>query len=280
LLLDPDRPSPRSVFENTRLVRGPQAYNLDVTDIDWISEIQDRHRRTLTFPEIRKGVVALSRIYVEERRRMGRGAVFEGEGKRAAFACFYGPLHFLLVREIVSALGAEREPPRRILDLGCGLAVAGAAWATLCQPRPQVIGFEKSSWAAEEGRWLLSRLGLRGKIHQKSLLDAGPAGRGDGIVAAFAVNELDIRGRAKLLERLLVAGQKGAAVLVVEPLAKRASPWWPDWQERFLQTAGRADEWRFASELPPPLALLDRASGLDHRELTGRSLYLGDAAAL
>jgi hypothetical protein len=225
-------------------------------------------------------VVALSRIYVEERRRMERGAVFEGEGKRAAFACFYSPLHFLLVREIVSALGAEREPPRRIFDLGCGLAVAGAAWATLCQPRPQVIGFEKSSWAGEEARWLLSRLGLHGRIHRKSLLEAPPASRGDGIAAAFTVNELDTGGRAKLLERLLAAGKNGAAVLVVEPLAKRASPWWPDWQERFLEASGRADEWRFASELPPPLALLDRASGLDHRELTGRSLYLRNAAAL
>ncbi|HEY7699921.1 MAG TPA: hypothetical protein VIE88_15970, partial [Vicinamibacteria bacterium] len=144
----------------------------------------------------------------------------------------------------------------------------------------QVIGFEKSSWAGDEARWLLSRLGLHGRIHRKSLLEAPPAGRGDGIAAAFTVNELDTGGRAKLLERLLAAGKNGAAVLVVEPLAKRASPWWPDWQERFLEASGRADEWRFASELPPSLALLDRASGLDHRELTGRSLYLRNAAAL
>jgi len=244
---------------------------------DWIAEIQERYGRTLTFPEIRKGVVALSRIYVEERRRIDRGAAFDGAGKRAAFACFYSPLHFLLVREIVLALGAEREPPRRIFDLGCGLAVAAAAWATLCERRPQVVGFEQSSWAADEARWLLARLGLRGRIHQKPLQEAPPAGRGDAIVAAYTVNELEATGREKLLDRLLSAGERGASVLVIEPLARRASPWWPEWREKFLEASGRADEWRFATELPPPLALLDRASGLDHRELTARSLYLRGA---
>jgi hypothetical protein len=244
---------------------------------DWIAEIQERYGRTLTFPEIRKGVVALSRIYVEERRRIDRGAAFDGAGKRAAFACFYSPLHFLLVREIVSALGAEREPPRTIFDLGCGLAVAAAGWATLCERKPQVIGFEKSSWAAEDARWLLSTLGLRGRIQQKALQEAPPAGRGDAIVAAYAVNELDATGRAKLLGRLLAAGERGASLLVIEPLARRTSPWWPEWRERFLDTSGRADEWRFAVDLPPSLALLDRASGLDHRELTARSLYLRGA---
>jgi hypothetical protein len=244
---------------------------------DWIAEIQERHGRTLSFPEIRKGLVALSRIYVEERRRIDRGAAFDGAGKRAAFACFYSPLHFLLVREVVVALGAEREPLRKIFDLGCGLGVAGAAWATLCEIQPQIVGFEKSSWAAEEARWLLSRLGLRGRIHRKSLHDAPPAGKGDAIVAAFAVNELDTTGRSRLLDRLLVAGKKGASVLVVEPLARRASPWWPEWHKRFLEASGRADEWRFAVPLPPSLALLDRAAGLDHRELTGRSLNLRGA---
>ena len=244
---------------------------------DWIGEIQERYGRTLTFPEIRKGVVALSRIYVEERRRIDRGAVFDGAGKRAAFACFYSPLHFLLVREIVTALGAERKPRRRILDLGCGLAVAAAGWATLSQPPPQVVGFEKSSWAADEARWLLSTLGLHGRIHQKPLQAAPPAGGGDAVVAAYTVNELETTGRGKLLDCLLAAGARGASVLVVEPLARRSSPWWSEWREKFLEASGRADEWRFRVSLPPPLALLDRASGLDHRELTARSLYLRGA---
>src|SRR3990172_8859022 len=208
---------------------------------DWIVKIQERYGRTLTFPEIRKGVVALSRIYVEERRRIERGAAFDGAGKRAAFACFYSPLHFLLVRKIVSALGAEREPPRRIFDIGCGLAVAGAAWATHCERRPRVVGYEKSSWAADEARWLLATLEIAGRILQKPLQEAPPAGRGDAVVAAYAVNELDATGRARFLDRLLEAGEREASFLVVEPLARRTSPWWPEWREEFLEASCRAD---------------------------------------
>ena len=37
---------------------------------------------------------------------------------------------------------------------------------------------------------------------------------------------------------------------------------------------GRADEWRFRLALPPIVAKLDRAAGLNHREITGRSLWL------
>ena len=44
--------------------------------------------------------------------------------------------------------------------------------------------------------------------------------------------------------------------------------------ERFVEAGGRADRWRFTAELPERLRLLDRAAGLDHRELTARSLYL------
>jgi len=38
---------------------------------------------------------------------------------------------------------------------------------------------------------------------------------------------------------------------------------------------GGKDEWRFPIELPGITGRLGRAAGLDHRELTARSLYLG-----
>ncbi len=78
----------------------------DEAFLSWLETLRARELERLTFQEIRKGVVALSRIYVEERGRLGK-AVFDGAGKRAAFACFYTPLHFLLVRAIVLELGAE-----------------------------------------------------------------------------------------------------------------------------------------------------------------------------
>jgi hypothetical protein len=78
---------------------------------------------------------------------------------------------------------------------------------------------------------------------------------------------------------MLVASRGGARVLVVEPLSRRIATWWPRWQEVFAGAGGRADEWRFRVELPEIVRRLDRASGLDHRELTGRTLWLGPGHA-
>ena len=71
---------------------------------------------------------------------------------------------------------------------------------------------------------------------------------------------------------------RGARVLVVEPIASRPVPWWTAWADAFVQAGGRADLWRFPSSLPPLLALLDKAAGLDHRVLTARSLWLPGAS--
>jgi hypothetical protein len=49
--------------------------------------------------------------------------------------------------------------------------------------------------------------------------------------------------------------------------------WWDDWAEAFIAARGRSDEWRVSVILPERLALMDKAAGLDHRELTGRSLW-------
>ena len=68
----------------------------------WYSALEDRHLADLTFQEVRRAVQALSVAYVESRpARVGRA--LESAGKRAAFALYYAPLHFLLVREIVLA---------------------------------------------------------------------------------------------------------------------------------------------------------------------------------
>lgn len=238
----------------------------------WLAALATRHRKDLRFAEIRKGVVALSKIYVEERGRIGKD-VFSGAGKRAAFACFYTPLHFLLVRRILATLHTGAAP-KRVTDLGCGLLAAGAAWATSSAPAPEILGFERHPWAASEARASLRALGLRGRVHASSLERAPRPGGGDAVVAAFAVNELSDDARPELLEKMLSGAARGCSVLVVEPLAKRAIRWWPEWSTRFEALGGRSDEWRFDANLPSFVAELDRAAGLDHRQLSGRSLYL------
>ena len=113
--------------------------------------LEARHLSELTFAEVRHALQALSSLYVERRERMAEGAVFDGAGKRAAFALYYGPMHFLLVREIVRGLALRA--PRRILDLGCGTGTAGAAWALEGEPRARVEAVDRSGWAVAEARW-------------------------------------------------------------------------------------------------------------------------------
>jgi hypothetical protein len=241
----------------------------------WVEALEARHTRSLTFAEVRRALQALSSLYVRRRARLTAGDALGTAGKRAAFALYYGPLHFLSVREIVRALGAARPAPRTVLDLGCGTGVAGAAWALEAGARGSVLGIDRNGWALEEARWTYGRLGLRGETRRGDVDSAALPGRDGGIVAAYTVNELSGEARAGLLDRLLDAGRQGARVLVVEPIARGVAPWWPAWADAFERAGGRADEWRFPAALPKPLALLDRAASLDHRELTARSLWLG-----
>ncbi len=240
----------------------------------WIEALEARHLESLTFSEVRKAVQALSSLYVERRPRIRTGAALDGAGKRAAFALFYSPLHFLLVREIVRALGAARIPPERIVDLGCGTGACGAAWALEHDPedRPPILGIDRSPWAVEEARWTYRSLGLDGTARA---LDLERARLGvEGVLLAFTVNEISHDARSRLLPRLMDRSGPGARILVVEPIARAVAPWWGEWRTAFVSAGGRADEWRFRVDLPPFLRRLDEAAGLDHRELTGRSLWL------
>ena len=68
---------------------------------------------------------------------------------------------------------------------------------------------------------------------------------------------------------------RGGRILVLEPLAGRAVPWWDAWSEAFLGAGGREDLWRVPARLPEISERLGRAAGLDPTERTARSLALG-----
>ena len=246
------------------------------TDVEaWYTALEARHLATLSFPEVRRALQALSSLYVERRDRLARGAAFDGVGKRAAFALFYGPLHFLIVREIVAALRAAEPPLDRVVDLGCGTGSAGAAWALEAARRPTVEGIDASGWAVGEAEWNLRTLGLTANVRRGHLVEAMLGAAGEAIVVAYAANELDDASRGGVLSGLIAAHGKGSRVLVVEPIAKRPVPFWTAWVDAFRAAGGRADTWRFPAVLPERMQLLDKAAGLDHRELTARSLWLG-----
>jgi len=196
--------------------------------------------------------------------------VFEGNGKRAAFALYYGALHFLTLREIVRALPEDARSVSRVLDLGCGTGAAGAAWALEAGARCD--GIELSGWAAGEARFTLSSLGLAGRVTRGDLGDAELPGPAAGILLAYALNEIDDAARTRLRPRLLEAHARGARILVVEPLARGVAPWWQGWARGF--PGSRCDEWRIRASLPETVRLLGRAAGLDPRGLGARTLWL------
>ena len=239
----------------------------------WLEALEERHMRALSFQAVRRSVQALSSLYIERRNRIGQGAALDGEGKRAAFALYFAPLHFLLVREIVMAVGADRLSIPALLDLGCGTGVAGAAWASTMSLSPRVSGVDRHPWAVTEARWTYGVFGLDSSAKTVDI-NIFKAPDRTAVVAAFILNELPEEARERWRHSMLRTAERGHPVLVVEPIAKKFSPWWDDWAEAFTAAGGRSDEWRFYPELPDRLALMDKATGLNHRELTGRSLWL------
>lgn len=236
----------------------------------WLAALQERHLSDLRVPEVTRALRALSSAYVE--RRHAVKSTLDSAGKRAAFALFYAPLHFLAVDHAVRALGAYAPAPSSILDIGCGTGAGGAAWSLAAGGAP-VTGIDRHPWAVDEARWTYRQLGLPGHAHTGDVSKLPPLRPGSGAIAAYVLNELPEAVRQRAEDALLAASARGVTVLIVEPIARAVTPWWDRTADRVRAAGGRADEWRFAVDLPPFLRLMDRAAGLDHREITARSLY-------
>ena len=112
----------------------------------WIAELEQRHLADLRVPEVTRALRALSSAYVERRHTVARGGPLDSAGKRAAFALFYAPLHFLAARHVVESLCAHEPPPSAILDIGCGTGAAGAAWALSAGSTSSVMGIDRHPW--------------------------------------------------------------------------------------------------------------------------------------
>jgi hypothetical protein len=238
----------------------------------WLDALEARHLADLRVPEVTRALRALSSAYVERRHALARGAALDTAGKRAAFALFYAPLHFIVTREIVTALGAGT--PATVVDLGCGTGAAGAAWALACDRTPRVLGIDRHPWAVQEARWTYTQLGLGGQTRQGDVTRVRPPRGNIAVVAAYVLNELSDEARAAVVETLLRAAADGAGMLILEPIARAVAPWWSEVQERIEQAGGRADEWNLAVERPAIVAKLDMAAGLDHRRVKARSLFI------
>lgn len=246
----------------------------------WVAALEARHLADLRVPEVTRALRALSSAYVERRRqpsspaggRHVRGAL-DSAGKRAAFALFYAPLHFIAVTEVVRAQ-APTHAPQSIVDLGCGTGAAGAAWALASPTAPSVIGIDRHPWAVDEANWSYQQLGIHGRARQGDVTKTLAIRRGHSVVAAYLLNELPDDSRARVEDQLIDTAAHGGRVLVIEPIARAIAPWWDDLAARFTAVGGRSDQWRLPVDLPPLLQKFDKAAGLDHRELTFRSLFI------
>ena len=247
---------------------------VDEKTASWLTALEERHLSDLTSSEVARALRALSSCYVERRARLAEGDALATKGKRAAFALFYGPLHFLVTQRIVQSIPSAVGGIRDLLDLGCGTGAAGAAWG-IESGADSVKGFDRHPWAVTEASWTYRQFRLHGRAVQRDIartrVSITPA---TAIVAAYAINELSQEVRGTVLRALLDAHGRGAKVLVIEPIARRLTPWWDAWSDSFQRSGGRADEWRFSLELPPTQRTFARAAGLDPRELTARSLWL------
>jgi hypothetical protein len=163
--------------------------------------------------------------------------------------------------------------PASIVDIGCGTGVAGAAWALEMEPKPRVIGIDRNPWVLQECKWTYHTLGIDGTVRSQDVARVRVP-PGAAVIAAFTMNELDSQARVRFHEEFLRIAAHGMPVLIVEPIARRLTAWWDDWARDWTDAGGRHDEWRFQLELPERLALMDKAAGLNHRELTARSLWI------
>ena len=218
---------------------------------------------------------ALSSCYVERRAKLTSGSALDGAGKRAAFALFYAPVHHLTVTHVVRALGAHTQQHHRLIDLGCGTGAAGSAWALACEPSSTLAGVDRHPWAVQEANWTYRHLGLRGRAVVGDVVKPiDTRESATGIVLAYVVNELPPDKRRLLLDHIRHRTRRGAAVLVVEPIARSVTGWWTEWTSALGDAGVRTDEWRFPATLPALLSDIASGAGLNPRELTARTIYV------
>ena len=230
--------------------------------------LEERHLADLRFSDVTRALRALSSAYVERRETaLVDHKALDGAGKRAAFALYYGPIHFLLVQHILRELNVTPQPGI-VVDLGCGTGVAGAAVATSVTPPLRALGIDTHPWTLDEARFTYQSFGLKSDVRRgHAARTRFPAGT-SFVVAAFVVNELNEADRAAL--RATLNGAK-ITTLIVEPISNRISPWWPEWVEAF---GGRANEWKFRIDPPLIVKRLAKAAGLRPDVLTARSLLI------
>lgn len=239
----------------------------------WFDALQERHLAELEWAEVTRALRALSSAYVQRREKLAAGAALDGRGKRAAFALFYGPMHFAAVARVLAQLAAGGENvcgPDTLVDLGCGTGAGGAAWALTCERRPRVSGIDIHPWAASEATWTYRFFRVDGAARRGDAAQFRPPSHA-AVLAAYTFNELPALARDRVLDEAIAARRM---LLVIEPISRAVTPWWDAAARRIRAAGGRADDWKLPLDMPDRWRLLDRAAGFRRDHLTARSLWL------
>jgi protein-L-isoaspartate O-methyltransferase len=228
----------------------------------WLERLESRHLADLTFPEVSRALRALSSAYVERRETaIAAGKVLDGSGKRAAFALYYGPLHYVATTRILEALQIPRDGGQPVLDLGCGTGAVGAAVAAWTGAQ-RVHGIDVHPWALDEARATYASFGLDAQFSRTSVSRLRRPASPSFIVAGYVANELPDGERDVLQRTLMEAVRHGSRLLVIEPLSGRAAPWWASWASAFAPLGARADTWHLTIAPPDVTMRLGKAAGL------------------
>jgi hypothetical protein len=243
---------------------------------EWLDALHARHVAPYRPKDFTHALQALSVRYVERRKELPARSPLDSAGKRAAFAAFYAPLHFLTIQEVLNQV-AGTSAPQRIADLGCGTGVCGAAWAL--RQDSVVAGVDDHQWAVDEARWNLKTLGIDGRVTRGDLAAVVKGSLAvDAVVLGWAVNELTADARNEILPKLVKFATERGPVLIVEPLSRAASPWWREWVAAFAPAQVRDDEWKFQVEQPAMLKELSHRAGFRRDVLGARSLWASPPA--
>lgn len=246
---------------------------------EWLGALHARHVAPYRPKEFTHALQALSVRYVERRKELAARSPLDSAGKRAAFAAFYAPLHFLTVQEILNQVAGDSRPAR-IADLGCGTGVCGAGWALRSAREAVVAGVDDNQWAVDEARWNLKTLGIDGRVTRGDLTAVIQGSLAvDAIVLGWAVNELNADDRQTLLHKLVTFATERGPVLIVEPLSHAVSPWWREWVAAFAPAGGRADEWKFQIDQPAMLKELGHRAGFRRDVLGARSIWAAPSSS-
>lgn len=246
---------------------------------EWFEALQQRHLAELEWPEVTRALRALSSAYVQRRDKLKTGAALDGRGKRAAFALFYGPLHFAAVAAVLDSLSAQDQQTcgaASVVDAGCGTGAAGAAWSLACGRRMRVTGLDVHPWAVTEASWTYRHFQLDGAARRADVgavrLPAEAA-----LIAAYTLNELEEQARQRILNQAIASG---SGLLVVEPISRAVTPWWDRAATAIAAAGGRADDWKLPLDMPERWRLLDRAAGFRRDHLTARTLWLSPSTSV